>query len=128
MLKKKSNHPVRCKLKIKKGDIVEIISGKDKGQRGRVIEVMTQKQKVVLEGLTKDKEGKATPLNAMTKHRKPRNPQDQGERLRLPAPLHVSKVMLVDPHSDKKTRVGRRIEDGEIVRFAKASGETIEVK
>lgn len=117
----------KVKIKIKKGDMVEIISGKDRGQRGRVIRVIPEKLQVVVEGLTKDKEGRQVPLNAATKHKKPRGPQDKGEKLRVPMPLHVSKVMLVDPHGDKPTRVGRRIEEGRLVRYAKTSNETIDV-
>jgi len=118
----------KVKLKIKTGDTVEVISGKDKGQRGRVIRVIPDRMMVVVEGLSKDKEGKPVPLNAVTKHRKPRNPQQQGERIRIPAPLHISKVKLVDPHSGKPTRVGRRLEDGKWVRYAKVSNETIDIQ
>ena len=66
-------------------------------------------------------------LNAVTKHRRARTATEQSQRLRVAAPLHISKVMLIDPHSDKPTRVGRRIEDGKLVRYAKASNEAIDV-
>lgn len=116
------------KMKIRTGDTVLVIAGKDKGQRGRVIRVIPEKQMVVLEGLTKDKEGNAVPLNAVWKHRKSRQADQPGDRIRRPSPLHVSKVMLIDPHSDKPTRVGRRLEDGRIVRYAKVSKETVDIK
>lgn len=118
----------KSKLKLKTGDIVEIIAGKDKGARGRIVRVIPKKMMVVVEGHEKDKEGKNVPLNAVTKHRRARSQAEQSQRIRVAAPLHVSKVMLIDPHSDKPTRVGRRIEDGKLVRFAKASNETIDVK
>jgi large subunit ribosomal protein L24 len=116
------------KLKVKAGDTVEIISGKDKGARGRVIRVIPKKMQVVVEGHEKDKEGHNVPLNAVTKHQKPRVAGEQGKRIRMAAPLHVSKVMLVDPHTGEPTRVGRRLEDGKLVRYAKKSKETIDVK
>lgn len=114
------------KMKIKTGDTVMIIAGKDKGARGRVFKVMPKKMMVLVEGSEKDKEGNAVPLNAVTKHRKPRAMGEQGQRLKVAAPLHVSKVMLIDPKTNEPTRVGRRVEDGKLVRFAKKSKETID--
>ncbi|MCH8274573.1 MAG: 50S ribosomal protein L24 [Armatimonadetes bacterium] len=119
--------PKPIKLKIKTGDTIEIIAGKDKGERGLVIRVDPKRQLVLVEGLTKGKDGKASPLNAVTKHRKPRGDSDQGERMRVPAPLHISKVMLVDRLTNETTRVGRRVEDGKLVRYAKRSDETVDV-
>mgnify|MGYP001202586374 CR=1 FL=1 len=117
--------PGKVKPKIKFGDRVLIIAGKDKGQEGRVIKVDPKRMTILVEGLTKDKQGHAPPLNAVTKHRKARGPQEQGEKVRIPAPLHISKVMLIDPESEKPSRVGRRIENGKIVRYAKSTGKTI---
>lgn len=114
------------KLKIKKGDTVEIIAGKDKGERGLVIRVLPDKMKVVVEGLTKDKEGKPIPLNAVTKHRKAQRVGERGEKMRVPAPIHISNVMLVDPMTNQPTRVGRRVEQGKLKRYAKKSGETVD--
>lgn len=116
----------RPKLKIKKGDTVQIIAGKDKGERGLVIRVLPDKMKVVVEGLTKDKEGKPIPLNAVTKHRKPQRVGEQGEKMRVPAPIHISNVMLIDPMTNEPTRVGRRLEQGKLRRYAKKSGETVD--
>jgi large subunit ribosomal protein L24 len=116
----------KVKLKIKSGDSVMIIAGKDKGARGRVTRVITKKMMVVVEGNDKDKDGNAVPLNAVTKHRKPRAAGEQGQRLRVAAPLHMSKVMLIDPKTNEPTRVGRRTEDGKTVRYAKKSNETID--
>ncbi|MGI8924538.1 MAG: 50S ribosomal protein L24 [Fimbriimonadales bacterium] len=116
------------KIKLKTGDTVEIIAGKDKGARGRIIKVMPKRMMVLVEGHEKDKDGVKVPLNAVTKHQKPRTMGEQGKKTRMAAPLHISKVMLIDPHSDKPTRVGRRVEEGKLVRYAKASNETIDVK
>lgn len=103
-----------------------IIAGKDKGARGRVYKVMPKKMMVMVEGHEKDKDGNQVPLNSVTKHRKPRAVGETGQRLKIAAPLHVSKIMLIDPKTDKPTRVGRRIEDGKSVRYAKKSNETID--
>lgn len=116
----------KVKLKIKSGDSVMIIAGKDRGARGRVTRVIPKKAMVVVEGHEKDKDGNVVPLNAVTKHRKPRAMGEQGQRLRIAAPLHISKVMLIDPKTNEPTRVGRRTEDGKTVRFAKKSKETID--
>jgi large subunit ribosomal protein L24 len=128
MAKTKTNaqNKSKPKLKIKKGDTVEIIAGKDKGQRGLVIRVIPEKMKVVVEGLTKDKDGKPIPLNAVTKHRKPQRMGEQGEKMRVPAPIHISNVMLVDPLTNERTRVGRREVDGKLKRYAKKSQELID--
>lgn len=117
--------PGKVKLKIRSGDRVMIIAGKDKGQQGRVIEVDPKRMTVLVEGLNRDKQGQAPPLNAVTKHKKPRTAQEQGDKVRVPAPLHISKVMLIEPDSERPTRVGRRIEDGKLVRYAKKTGKTI---
>lgn len=114
------------KLKLRQGDNVMIIAGKDKGARGRVAKVMPKRMMVLVEGHDKDKDGKTVPLNAVTKHQKPRAVGEQGQRLKMAAPLHVSKVMLIDPKTDEPTRVGRRVEDGKSVRYAKKSKETID--
>ena len=104
------------------------MAGKDKGQKGRIVKVLTKRMMVIVEGHEKDKDGNQIPLNAVTKHRKARTATEQSARIRISAPLHISKVMLVDPHSGKPTRVGRRLEGGKLVRYAKASNETIDVK
>ena len=119
------------KLKVKTGDTVIVITGKDKGQRGRIIAVEPKKQIVMVESLSRDKDGHSIPLNAVTKHRKARQVGEQGSKVKQPSPLHISKIMLIDPSSDKPTRVGRRLETPKgakkpvIVRYAKGSGKTI---
>ncbi|MEI6512281.1 MAG: 50S ribosomal protein L24 [bacterium] len=109
------------KPKIKKGDTVMVISGKDRGKRGQVIDVNPSKGTITLGG-----------INLVTRHQKQqpnaKNPAQaqQAGRIQKPAPMNVSKVMLIDPHSDKPTRVGRKIFEGKLVRYAKVSGEIID--
>lgn len=101
-------------MKIKTGDTVVVIAGKDKGEQGTVLSVDPKKQRVVVEG-----------VNKMIKHNKPSGMSFQGSIQETEAPLHASNVMLVDPKTGERTRVGFREEDGKKVRYAKASGETI---
>lgn len=126
MPRTQTNPKITSKMKIKTGDTVLIISGKDKGEKGRVIRVNREKQTVLVEGLKKDKEGHPQPLNAMIKHRKAVQGQP-GEKIRRSAPLHVSNVMLIDPHTDTPTRVGRKLEGDKLVRFSKKSGKIVDV-
>ena len=102
--------------KIKKGDNVVVLSGKDKGRTGTVAKVLPKDGKVVVEG-----------VNVAARHRKPTQANPQGGIDRNPAPMHISKVALADPKSGKPTRV--RFEtgkDGRKVRVAVKSGETID--
>jgi large subunit ribosomal protein L24 len=108
--------------KIKKGDLVVVISGRDRGQQGRVLEVFTEKDSVIVEGVRR-----------VTKHLKPgsRRTNMEGGIIQVEAPLHVSNVMLVDPETKRGTRVGYRLDtkerDGRArtvrVRVAKRSGK-----
>ena len=111
--------------KIKKGDLVVVISGRDKGRQGRVLEVLTETQRVVVEGVQR-----------VTKHTKVGQSQrgtTTGGIETIEAPIHISNVMLVDPETKKGTRVGYRTEqverDGRTrnvrVRVAKRSGKDI---
>jgi large subunit ribosomal protein L24 len=111
--------------KIKKGDLVVVISGRDKGQQGRVLEVLVESQRLVVEGVQR-----------VTKHVKAGQTQ-RGTRTggieTIEAPIHISNVMIVDPETKKGTRVGYRTEqverDGRTrtvrVRVAKRSGKDI---
>jgi len=105
-------------MRIRKGDEVEVIAGKDRGKRGTVQEADPTKRKVVVAG-----------VNIAKRHTKP-NPQRnvKGGIVDQPAPLDVSKVMLVCPRCGKATRVGAKIEDGEKSRVCKRCGEEIVVK
>jgi large subunit ribosomal protein L24 len=102
--------------KIKKGDNVVVLSGKDKGRTGTVSKVMPKDGKVVVDG-----------INVAARHRKPTQANPQGGIDRNPVPMHISKVALADPKSGKPTRV--RFEtgsDGKKVRVAVKSGEKID--
>ena len=102
--------------KIKKGDKVVILSGKDKGKHGEVTKAFPKDGKVIVGG-----------INMMTRHKKPSQTNPQGGLERIEAPMHVSKVAIEDPKTGKPTRVGFKVlEDGRKVRVAKRSGELID--
>lgn len=101
--------------RIKKGDNVVVLSGKDKGRTGTVAKVMPKDGKVVVEG-----------INVAARHRKPTQANPQGGIDRNPAPMHISKVALADPKSGKGTRVRFETKDGKKVRVAVKSGEKID--
>ena len=100
--------------KIKKGDQVIVLSGKDKGKTGTVTASMPKDGKVVVAG-----------VNVITRHRKPTQQNPQGGLERKEAPLYASKVALADPKTGKATRVRFETKDGKKVRVAVKSGETI---
>lgn len=101
--------------RIKKGDSVVILSGKDKGRTGTVTKVMPDAQKVVVEG-----------INVAVRHRKPSQANPQGGIDRFAAPMHMSKVALADPKSGEPTRVRFEGKGEKKVRVAVKSGETID--
>ena len=101
--------------KIKKGDDVVMLSGKDKGRTGKVAQVMPKEGKVLVEG-----------INVMARHRKPSQDNPQGGIDRIPAPMAISKVAVADPKDGKPTRVRFEERDGKKVRVAARSGETID--
>jgi large subunit ribosomal protein L24 len=100
--------------KIKKGDKVVVLSGKDKGKHGEVTKSMPKEGKVVVSG-----------VNIITRHKKPSQTNPQGGLERAEAPLHISKVALEDPKTGRATRVRFEVRDGNKVRVAARSGETI---
>jgi large subunit ribosomal protein L24 len=102
-------------LKIKKGDRVVVLSGKDKGKHGEVTRAMPKLGKVIVSG-----------VNVATRHVKPSQADPQGGLKRVEAPLHVSKVAIEDPKTGKPTRVRFEVKDGKKVRVAVRSGETID--
>jgi large subunit ribosomal protein L24 len=103
------------KLNIKKGDNVVVITGESKGQKGRVLEVIREKDRAIVEG-----------VNMVKKHTKPNSKNPQGGIIEKEAPIHISNLMLVDPKTGAATRVGRRLDDnGKLVRYSKKSGEEI---
>jgi large subunit ribosomal protein L24 len=102
-------------LKIKRGDTVMVISGKEKGKRGEVEQVIPAKGRVVVSG-----------VNERTRHARP-SQQNQEGMFTFDAPIHISNVMLVDPDSGEPTRVGYRFTDsGEKIRVSKRSGKDVD--
>lgn len=103
------------KLHIKKGDTVYVNTGKDKGQTGRVLEVLVKEKRAVVEG-----------VNMVAKHTKPNAANPQGGIVKKEASIHISNLNQLDPKSGKATRMGRRVnEEGVLVRYSKKSGEEI---
>ncbi len=117
--KKKEQKSRVFRPKIKKGDLVEVIAGNDKGVRGRVLRVLPKEQRVVVEG-----------VNIRKKHQRPMpagRGQVQAGIIQFEAPIHISNVMLVDPVTNEPTRVGiRRDEAGNRIRIAKKSGQEVD--
>ena len=102
--------------RIKKGDQVVVITGSDKGRRGEVLQVMPKDERAVVRG-----------VRVVKRHTKPSGMGQPGGIIEKEGPIHLSNLMLVDPKSDKPTKVGFRvIEGGQKVRVAKATGEVIE--
>ncbi len=112
------------KLKIRKGDRVVIIAGKDKGQEGFVSKVSPKDQKVIVLQDNAENPDQPLPLNAAIKHRKRRTEGERSARIKFAAPIHVSNVMLLD-EKGKATRIGRRKEGDKIVRFAKTTKKVV---
>lgn len=107
--------PERARMHITKGDLVQVISGDDKGKRGKVLRALPKKGRVVVEG-----------VNIAKRHRKARQQGEESAIVSFPAPIAVSKVMLIDPKLDRPTRVRRRVDqDGTVERIAVRSGEPI---
>ena len=103
------------KLHIKKGDMVYVNAGEDKGRTGRVLKVDIEKQRAIVEG-----------VNMMSKSTKPSAKHPQGGIVKKEAPIHISNLNVLDPKTNKPTRIGRRLgENGKLVRYSKSSGEEI---
>lgn len=107
------------KFHVKKGDTVQVIAGEDKGSTGKILEVYTKNNRVLVEG-----------VNMRIKHHKPSQQYPQGGRLKQEIPIHISNVMPIDPVSGNPTRIGRkRIEEtgkSRWVRYSKESGEVLD--
>jgi len=99
------------KLHIKKGDTVFVNAGEYKGSKGRVLEVITSKNRALVEG-----------INIKVKHTKPNTKQAEGGIVKKEAPIHISNLMIVCPETGKPTRIGRKLDDtGKLVRYSKKS-------
>lgn len=102
-------------MHIKKGDTVEVNCGEDRGRQGRVLKVIPEKERAIVEG-----------LNLHKKHTKPSAQYPQGGIIESEAPIHISNLNVVDPKTGKGVRIGRRLnEEGKLVRYSKKSGEEI---
>jgi len=100
--------------KLKTGDKVQVLAGKDKGKEGDILRVITSEGRAVVSG-----------VNMVTRHTR-QTQQIQGGRIQQEAPIQLSNLALIDPKDGGPTRVGFRMEDGKKVRYAKKSGETID--
>lgn len=102
------------KLKIKSGDIVKVISGDHKGSEGKILSVLIDKNKAIVEG-----------VNMVSKHTKPSAKNPQGGIVKKEAPIQISNLSLLDPKSKEITKVGFRIEGDKKVRFSKKSNQVL---
>ena len=103
------------KLHIKKDDTVIVLAGEDKGKTGKVLKVLVEKNRAIVEG-----------VNIVSKSAKPSAKNPQGCIVKMEAPIHISNLSLIDPKSGKATRVAiKKTDDGKKVRIAKKSGEEI---
>lgn len=103
------------KLHIKKGDMVIVNAGESKGQQGKVLQVLVEKERAIVEG-----------VNLVSKHTKPNAKSPQGGIVKQEASIHISNLQPLDPKSGKATRIGRKENaEGKLVRYAKKSGEEI---
>jgi len=121
-LKLKAKH---IKPRVRRGDTVVIISGKDKGEIGFVAAVSPKEQKVIVLKNNDENPDQPLPLNAAIKHRKARTQGEKSARIKIPVPIHISNVMVLDPKTNEATRVGRRLEEGKLVRYSKKTGELL---
>ena len=102
------------KLKIRKNDTVVVLAGEDKGKTGKVLKVLVEKQRAIVEG-----------VNIISKSAKPSDKNPQGGFVKQEAPIHISNLSLIDPKSGKATRVAIKHEGKNVIRIAKKSGEEI---
>ncbi len=104
------------KMRLKKGDRVKVISGRDKGKEGKILACFPKENKVLVEG-----------VSVASRHSKPTQANPQGGIIKKETPIYASKVMLICPNTGKPTRIGHAfLEDGRKVRVAKVSGEVID--
>ena len=105
------------KMRLKKGDRVRVISGKDKGKEGKILVAFPAENKVIVEG-----------VSVASRHSKPTQANPQGGIVKKETPIYASKVMLVCPNTGNPTRIGHAfLEDGRKVRVAKVSGEVVDL-
>ncbi|WP_445384286.1 50S ribosomal protein L24 [Robiginitalea sp. IMCC44478] len=102
------------KIRIKSGDTVRVVAGDHKGSEGKVVRILRDKNKAIVED-----------VNIVSKHEKPSAGNPQGGIVKKEAPIHISNLSLIDPKSGESTRVGYEMRDGKKVRVAKKSNEVI---
>ena len=113
----KQKEAQRTRIRIRKNDLVEVLAGKDRGKRGKVLMVLPEKARVLVQG-----------VNFIKRHTRP-NPQKniKGGIAEREAPIHVSNVMIVSPDDDKRTRIGSKLlPDGSKARIGRRSGEVLD--
>ncbi len=101
-------------MKLKKGDHIIVITGKDKGKKGKIVSVLVAENKVVVEG-----------INMMKKHQRPRKSGEKGSKIDKAMPMHASNVQVLDPKTNTRTRVGKKMVGDKMVRITKKSGQEI---
>jgi large subunit ribosomal protein L24 len=121
-IKRLANLP---KSKFRTGDKVVVISGKDRGQVGFIASLDPKKQKAYVLQDNPENPDQPLPLNVVVKHKKAKFQGEKSARFKMPSPIHLSNLMVLDPDKGEPTRIGRRTEDGKIVRYAKKTGKTI---
>lgn len=113
--KRHADNAARVRSHVTKGDTVRVMRGDDKGKEGKVLRVYTKTGRITIEG-----------VNIVKRHRKARQQGEESGIVSFPAPIHVSKVMLIDPKTDRPTRVRRRVDkDGTVERVGAKTGEPI---
>lgn len=106
---------MQSKLHVRKGDTVRVIAGESKGKSGKVLEILTEKNRVIVEG-----------LNLITKHQKPSAGKPEGGIKKVEGTIHISNVALIDPATGKTTRTGRKLnEKAKLQRYSKKTGDFI---
>ncbi len=101
-------------MKLKKGDNVIIVTGKDKGKKGKIVRVLVEKNKVVVEG-----------ANMMKKHQRPRKSGEKGSMIDISMPMSASNVMIADPKTGKPSRLGKKKVGDKMVRIARKSNQEV---
>ncbi|MFA5936437.1 MAG: 50S ribosomal protein L24 [Candidatus Paceibacterota bacterium] len=101
-------------MKLKKGDNIIVIAGKDKGKKGKIVAVLVSQNKIVAEG-----------INIMKKHQRPRKSGEKGTKIDKAMPIHCSNVQIVDPKTGLRTRIGKKKVGDKLIRITKKSGQEI---
>jgi len=101
-------------MKIKKNDNIIVLAGKDKGKKSKVLRILADENKAIVEG-----------VNIVKRHQRPRKEGQKGEVLEIASPIHISNIALIDPKDHKPVRIGIKVENGKKIRISKRSGQKI---